>query len=107
LSSRAAVLEAWPRGGALTVRARAEGWVIANIAGNRREKGRWRRIWGVIEPTAADCCADGEPWDAAVGCDGFGPAPPPEVLETAMARSGRCIGSCGMGKGATATATLE
>jgi hypothetical protein len=26
--------------------------------------------------------------------------------KTAMARSGRCIGSCGMGKGATATATL-
>ena len=73
------VLEPRPSGGARPAGARAERGVIANIADNRREKGRWRRIWGVVEPTAADCCADGAPWDAAVACDGFGPAPLPEV----------------------------
>jgi hypothetical protein len=54
--------------------------VIANIADKRRNEGRWRCVWGVIEPTAADCCGDGAPWDTEVTCDGYGPATLPEVL---------------------------
>jgi hypothetical protein len=87
LSFRTTMLEPRPTGAACTLR-QAEGGVIANIADNRREKGSWRRIWGVVEPTAADCCGDGAPWDTQVACDGFGPAPLSEVLAWAGDYSG-------------------
>ena len=82
------VLEPGPSGGARPTGARAERGVIANIADNRREKGRWRRVWGVVEPTAADCCGDRAPWDAEVACDGFGPAPLPNVFVWAGGHTG-------------------
>ncbi len=69
LSCRTTMLEPEPAGAAGTPKQTERG-VIANIADNRRKKDRWRRIWGVVEPTAADCCADGAPWDAAVACGG-------------------------------------
>jgi hypothetical protein len=83
------VLEPGPSGRERRAGARAERGVVANIADNQREKGRWRRIRGVVEPTASDCCCDdGAPWDAKVACDGFGPAPLPEVLAWAGGYTG-------------------
>jgi hypothetical protein len=87
LFRRTMMLDPEPAGAAGTPK-QTERPLIANIVDRRREKSRWRRIWGVVEPTAADCCGNGAPWDAAVACDGFRPAPMPEVLAWAADYTG-------------------